>query len=496
MTDPVPVSLEKAVELGAIDTTFFGHYFFPKAYRQESPPWEAEFWALLENPSNRYVAVKMARDFAKTTRLRVFTAKRIAYGTSRTIVYVSKSQDHAKKSIDWLRRAIEFNGTFANTFQLSKGAQWSGEEIDIYNGALDCHIRIIAIGITGSTRGINVDDYRPDLIIVDDPCDEENTATPEQRNKITELFFGSLYNSLAPESDQPEAKMALLQTPLDGEDLIETCMKSEDWATMAVSCFTPEMESSWPARYPTKVLLAEKQKAINRNMLSVWLREKEVTITSRETSVWKEEWLRYWEIRPETGLYYMGIDPTPPPKEGENKSSSAKISKLDDAVIYIIQIVGKDIYSVEYYDCKSPNPAEFISKIFEMYLRYKPFKVGCETVLFQRVLAFYIKEEMARRRLWFTIHPIEDKRRKETRIIQAISDRASHRHIIVHKTHTKFIEQYLKYPVVPHEDHLDAFSIALSLVTPYMEELSEDYLEGEYTVDDEGPALANWRSAP
>lgn len=495
MTDPVPVSLEKAVELGAIDTTFFGHYFFPKAYRQESPPWEAEFWALLENPSNRYISVKMARDFAKTTRLRVFTAKRIAYGTSRTIVYVSKSQDHAKKSIDWLRRAIEFNGTFANTFQLSKGAQWSGEEIDVYNSALDCHIRIIGIGITGSTRGINIDDYRPDLIIVDDPCDEENTATPEQREKIIDLFFSSLYNSLAPRSDQPEAKMILLQTPLDGDDLIERCMKYPDWASMSISCFTPEGESSWPARYPTEELIQEKEGFIAKNMLSKWLREKEVTITSSETSVFREEWLRYWEIRPEAGLYYMGIDPTPPPKEGA-RVSSAKTAKLDDAVIFIIQVVGKDIYTVEQYACKSPNPSEFISKIFELYLRYKPFKVGCETTLFQRVLAHYIKEEMARRRIWFTIHPIEDKRRKETRIMQTVSDRASHRHIIVHKTHTTFIEQYTKYPIVMHDDYIDAFSIALSLVTPYMEELSEDYLEGEYTVDDEGPALANWRSAP
>ena len=124
-------------------------------------------------------------------------------------------------------------------------------------------------------------------------------------------------------------------------------------------------------------------------------------------------------------------------------------------------------------------------------------KVGVETTLFQRVLKFYVQQEMIKRQHFFQILPIEDKRKKETRILQTLSGRASNRNIVIHKSHTGFREQYEKYPMVPHDDIIDAFTIAIMCINPSAETAEGETYEGEWEeINDDMKALPDWRSAP
>lgn len=485
-------SLAEIVQLGAVDNDFYGRYFFEKAIRQKSPEFHREIDAILEHPGNRHVAIKVFRGGAKTTKLRVFTSKRIAYGISHTILFVSEAQDHSVKSIEWLKRNVEFNKKWSETFQLRPGKKWSGSEIEILHGVDEYPIRVIALGITGQTRGVNIDDFRPDLIVVDDPCDEENTATPEQRKKISDLFFGALEKSLAPATENPDAMMVLLQTPLNSEDLIEQCMRDPQWVTAQYSCFDRNGNSAWPARWKTETFKKEKDAHIARNQLALWMREMEVTVVAEELATFKADWLQYWEVLPEGMAVYIGVDPTPPPKEND----VAVNPKLDDAVIMAVGFHKGNVYLLDYYGTKSPNPDDFISKLFEFVIRFRPIKVGFESLLFARTTKFYVEKEMQKRGHYFTITPVEDKRKKQVRITQAISSRASNRTVHVHRSHSEFIQQYIAYPSVNHDDYLDAFAIALDLVNPAL--IDDTFIEGEFQrlaeEDSMIPDLEEWRS--
>ena len=487
------LSVAEIIKLGAVDPIFYSRHFFPKAARMQAPPIHRDVWRLLEDPANRHVAIKMFRGSGKTTLLRCFTSKRIAYGISHTILFVSEAQDHAIKSIEWIKKAVEFNRKWAGTFKLKPGKKWAGNEIEIIHGVDDYPIRLVALGITGQTRGLNIDDYRPDLIIVDDPCDEENTATPEQRRKISDLFFGSLEKSLAPASECEDALMALLQTPLNAEDLIEQCMKDKQWKTAEFSCFTDEGKSSWEERWSTETLKADKQAHIDRNQLSLWMREMEVKVIAQELSTFREEWLEYWDLLPDKMVTYVAVDPTPPPKERDSTVNP----NLDDAVVMAIGVYKEKIYVLDYYAPKAPSPDDLISKIFEFVVRFRPLRVGFESLLFARTTKFYIEKEMKRRGHYFTITPVEDKRRKQLRITHAITARASNRTLVLHRSQTELISQYVAYPNVNHDDHLDVLSIAIDMVNPAT--LDDSYLEGEFErladEEDRIPELENWRSA-
>jgi hypothetical protein len=219
------VSPQEAVQLGATGLIIYGQMFFPKTFRQESPEFHHEIGQQLDE-NHRYNAFEVFRDGAKTSLLRVYTSKRIAYGLSRTIMYVSSSQTHSSFSLRWLKRQITYNTRWAQLFGLRKGEKWTDEILEIYHGVEETPITVLAMGITGQIRGFNLDDYRPDLIIADDIQTDENVATLEQRQKLESTFHGALVNSLAPATDQPGAKIVLLNTPREKDDLIERCMST------------------------------------------------------------------------------------------------------------------------------------------------------------------------------------------------------------------------------------------------------------------------------
>ena len=47
------------------------------------------------------------RDGAKTSILRAFTLQQVCYSISKTVMFVSASQDHSIHSLRWLKRQVK-----------------------------------------------------------------------------------------------------------------------------------------------------------------------------------------------------------------------------------------------------------------------------------------------------------------------------------------------------------------------------------------------------
>ena len=462
------ITLDEAIALSAKDGIFYSHFFFPKTVRQRSPQFHRDMWEALES-KDRYVSFMVFRGGAKTTTLRLYLSKRIAFGVSRTIIIVGKSQDHSRRTVEWLMKQVEYNKLWADTFQLRKGAKWTGEEIEIFHGVDEVPIRIIALGITGSTRGINVDDHRPDLIVIDDPSDEENTATAEQREKTEDLILGSLKNSLAPASESPLAKMVLLQTLLNPEDVISKCDKDPAWRSVRIPIFTEAGESVWPERWTTAELLREKQSFIDRGKLSLWMREMECKIVSSELAAFRAaQLLQYWEVLPpeEEMQTVVVVDPVPPPSDREIQQGL----KGKDYEAWVV--VGKwvDIargitkcFVLETRLMKGHDPDWSVNTFFELVERWHPYKVKVESVNYQRTLKWLLEKAMMRRGRFVRIDAhVPERRKKSYRIIDSIGDSLSRRELFVHKSMTSLIEAIFAYPNVTHDDEIEGVAIALA----------------------------------
>lgn len=448
------IPVNELVELCAVDDQLYCKTFFPRTFRQEFPLFHDEVTQLLDSPEYRYVGLKMYRGAAKTTRLRALTSKRIAYALSNTILFVSNAQKHSGFSLKWIRKQVEFNTHWAGTFGLRPGKTWNDEQLEIIHGVDDRVINILAYGITGQIRGVNLDDFRPDFIVIDDPDNEETTNTAEQREKTSDLVFGALQKSLAPPTENPTAKMVLLQTPFNQFDLISTCEKSPSWHVATYGCFDERGKSRWPGRYTDEFLQAEKLEHARMNKMSLWMREMECKIVAAETASFDLGWLKYWD---KTGLppglvKYIAVDPA---------SSDSK--SADDQVIGVVGFKGKDIYICAYTAEKGEMPEAAAMTFIGFLGAHTIHRAVVEATAYQRVLAWYIEKTMREQRRWVVIDQIQDKRKKSDRIIQALRAAAANGNLYVHSSMVKFIQQFgdFRPGVDMHDDVIDMVSMAV-----------------------------------
>ena len=496
------VDINQLVQLCAVDDNLFCTTFFPKAARQTPAPFHADIWRLLNDPARRYLNLICFRDSAKTTLLRMFTGKRVGFNMGKTILYVSASEAHSARSIRWIRNRIEpkMDKTgnmraefFAQTFGLRPGAKWTDTELEIFHGVDATPIWILGAGITGNIRGINFDDYRPDLIVLDDILTDENGATLEQREKVTELVMGSLKGSLAPASESPNAKLVMLNTPQAVDDVVHVAEKDPEFCSVRYPCWTPEtlsldvsqQISSWEARHPTDMRRAEKRAAISLNRLSIFSKEKEVRVISKETAAFREEWLRFYDEPPEAGQTVLAIDPTPPPTK---RLDQKQVAKKDYQVIGAMKRHGGNFYLLDYDAMQAAPPSWVIAKFFEMRWKWRPYKCVVESVAYQATLKWIIEQEMAKRGQWTTIEPFNDIKSKPVRIQNALHGLASNGRLFIKREHTGFIEQFATYPAVEFDDILDFAAMAVI-------GLQNSYLDLESSDDNIVP-LRHRRSAP
>lgn len=458
---PYPQSIGEYLKLWAREPEIYSKEFFPNTVRSPDAPFHKEMWELLEG-GYRKVGLMCFRESAKTTKLRLYISRQLAFSQSKTILVVSKAQKHSMKTLQWIKNAITYNRHWSSTFRLEKGAKWSEEEIVVQNHISGERITLLAYGITSHTRGINIDDYRPDLIVVDDPCDEENTLTFEQREKIADLFFGSLYNSLTPSSENPKAKIVLLQTLLHPEDLISRCIKAPDWATKVISVYDSNGESNWPSRWTTEQLDKEKADMTAMGMLPVWMREKECKIVSAEMNPLKGEWLKSYNDLPEEANLVLALDPVP-----SHDDRKTKTGKRDFQAWVVVAGWGQKRYLVESILQKEPLTEETLSTFFMLLGKYPQLTtVIVETTAFQKTLESYFKREMRARGVWKPIIPFNEKRSKFDRIVQEHTRVAARGNLYLqegNKSHQVYRSHYETYNLgnKDTDDLLDATSMAL-----------------------------------
>lgn len=449
------LSPSELIQLAAVDSLFYSRTFFPQTFRQQSPLFHRQTWDLLDDPNSPYVGLEIFRGGAKTTLARANISKRIAYGVSRVILPVSASLAHASRTVRWLRKQVEVNQKWTSTFRLRKGSKWTDDELEIINETAECSIYVLAVGITGQIRGVNLEDYRPDFILADDPCDEENSGTPEQRKKTAALFFGALAPGLTPRSENEHSKMVLLQTSLDKEDLINTAHKDPQWKTVKFPILARdergELQSAWPERWTTQELLEKKEGYTRRGQLHLWLREYECEIASPEDAPLKPEWLRFYEVEPEGGVVYIGIDPAISEQKGAHKYA-----------MVAIKVVGHKVYLLDYFVQTGVNPEEAWNQFLRFALKYRPYMVPVESIAYQRALAFYFREKMRAMGTFWAIMEYQDRRRKADRILQAYVGRATEGHFYVKASQEEFISEWTSWRVNQDSDLLDAGAIAMS----------------------------------
>jgi phage terminase large subunit-like protein len=496
-------TLAELVSLCAVDDRLFCKTFFPLTFRDEFPSYSDRIDDALAS-CNRYINLQIFRGGAKTTKCRAYAARRIAYGQSRTIMIITAAQDKAEKTVRWLKKAVTRNRFFASTFQLRPGRKWAENEIEVIHDLYHHTVAVVAFGIHGSVRGVNIDDYRPDLILVDDVVDEENSATVLQRDKIENLILGAVKNTLAPASECPDAKLVLLQTPLNAEDVSMKAAKDPQYLTIRQPCWTADTEnlplemrrSVWEKRFPSKDLIKDKIGHIARNKASIFSREMEVKIVTAETAAFKREWLRYYDPDTMPSINKMhtvlAIDPVPPPSPNE---VAKDLHTKNYEVLACVGHYKGDYYLLEYQCNRGHDPSWTVKTMFDLARKWKVKEIVVETFAYQKTLAWLLNAAMQTQRFYIPLTENRDKRSKFDKISDAFSQVCPFGNLYILPSMADFISQFTDYPSVVFDDILDAIAQAITrLKEIQIADSSEGYDDPE--IEDGFEPVKLIRSAP
>jgi hypothetical protein len=468
---PTQISREELIKLCAVDTELFATVFFPQTFRQPSPSFARAMWEPMDDPNHRLVNIIAFRGSSKTSRARIFAAKRISYGISRTILYIGVSEGKAIESVNWIRNRVDRNRNWAETFGLAKGQKWEETQIEIEHGLFGHTIRVLGSGVTGSLRGLNIDDYRPDLIIVDDPQNDETAATEAQREKVEDLILGAVYNSLAPATDEPNSKMIMLITPQHEDDISQKALHSQRWKSLVYPCWTQETMdspvhqqiSSWPERFTTDQLRHDKIASTNDNKLSIFTREMECRLISRETAQFRTTWLNIRgsvNSAPRGYPAILAIDPVPPPSP---QQQARGLEKKDYEAHYIWCRKGDEYHLCDYERSRGHDPGWTIATAFRLARQWRVMRIVFDAVAYQRALKWLFEQEMKKTGVWYQIVPIADGMNKFARIANTVGSLASNGLLWIGPEHSIFNTQFMSFgPTYGGlDDDLDASALAL-----------------------------------
>lgn len=157
----------------------------------EIPDCHREWWDMCCS-SHKFVAIAAPRGHAKSTAITLsYTLSSILFRERKFVLLVSDTEAQSAFFLGNIKKELDGNEDIKKLF---------GVEKLIKDTETDCIVqfddgyqaRIIAKGSEQKLRGINWDNRRPDLIVIDDAENDEIVMNQDRRDKFRRWFNGAL----------------------------------------------------------------------------------------------------------------------------------------------------------------------------------------------------------------------------------------------------------------------------------------------------------------
>jgi len=373
----------------------------------KSPPFHHEIIDLLKQQHPKTVIIS-SRGSAKSTVITfLWVLYCTCFGMSAFTIIVSDSFKKACNFLDRIKREINDNKFLAETFEIQPGVPWSQGELVLTLGWLGGkRIRLLARGAGQSLRGY-VDNVRPQMIVLDDIEEENNTATPEKRAKIRDWMFGQVLPSLDPVS----GRLIFVGTIVHEDSLLARLYRDppDGWVVRKYSILNEAGESIWPDRFSKERIMEIKEEYARSGTLMRFMMEYMNNPAAAEFRVFEKNYIRYYNPFSLSGTlrHYMAVD-FGYSVTGDSDFTVVMVGGVDDS---------SNIYVREYVR-RRMKPGETLQVIVDLYNKYNCLAVGVETNGPQKVY-YYMLDEHAKSSSLHNMRIVELNHniKKETRIL-------------------------------------------------------------------------------
>lgn len=388
------------------------------------------------------------RQHGKSTRMTfAFPLWCLLFRKAHFILIIGASKDDAELQMDNVRQAIENNDRILEDFGLMAGTPWNKGFLKLSNGTA-----AMAKGKGGSLRGRRNQQYRPDLIIVDDTLKDDESDSGVTRDKVCRWFNRTIQplgtdalivvvNTITNEDDLPSRLLADIR---DG--------RKKNWIGLRFSAEIPAKGGQphgtplWPERYSWDEL-----KRIQENIGSVaYAIEFLSRPLSDEDRLFKRAWIKRVRAEdiPVSLSMYEGVDPATGAHD-----MSAVVDVGVDRKTGIIYVVGSN--------GRKESPQTFKERLFQRYRRYRYRRCYMEAVAFQTVFKDEIVRDGAKEGLRLPIRGVNPGRGSKSQRLMALSPLVENQVIQFGPGNEDLIDQLVGFPAAGYDDLCDALDLAV-----------------------------------
>lgn len=256
--------------------TFLAFYLGSELY-MKVPEFHEEIWSELlamvkhaNIPGISYNLKKLfavPRGFSKSTLAKLAVILFLKYTPLQFVVYASKTNGIAKNAIldilSWLESPQEtaLHGPTIRTKSSETESLWIIEMgIRLHVGSPPVRKICIfkALGAEQQIRGMLRLNKRPQIMVVDDFEDNDNTATPSSQHKLDAWIMGAFLKA----ADANRSIVILIGNMLRETSFLARACTLKEWNPTVYGCLVKDAKSGeivslWPEKHPKKQLLAE-----------------------------------------------------------------------------------------------------------------------------------------------------------------------------------------------------------------------------------------------
>lgn len=363
------------------DGEFFIEFFLHEELSSPVPYFHSgEIWPLLTNTALQRVLLAIPRDHAKTTLSKLAVVWYFLFTNHRFCVYLSNTNTIAKNACKDIMGYFN-SPNFINTYgkiKIEKESETDSLwifEVPMPGGRVKkCILR--AVGAGQQMRGINIDNQRPDIAVVDDVEDNENTDSPILQKKLDKWIFGPFLKALA-----RQKKIIWLGNMLQKTSLLARLSIRPNWNPVVFGCLVKDKQTGflrplWPERWPLEELIEDFQEYKDMGLLETWMCEM-MNMPGHTVDGFTTESLRYQPIpaNDDTIAAWLALDPAfGENAHNDNSSITVHVMSANQPPMVVEHVTGKF------------DEATLFQHMLNMAFKWNAWVWGIEAVAAQRVL--------------------------------------------------------------------------------------------------------------
>ena len=401
-------------------------------------------WEFFLKGKKRLKLVLIPRGYFKSSFFTIaHPLQELCLDKSKRFLLTNAVFDNAKAFLGSIKQQIERNPKL-KWWGLEPGDPWSSEEITIKRDSIHKEPSISIAGI-----GSQLPSQHYDEIIWDDLVNDKNITSKEYIDKVIDWWKNSL-NLL-----DPGGLGIIVGTLWHYRDLYQYVIKNlaEQFDIIIKKATADDGSIYFESRFP-KEELKRLKKLLGPYIYNLQYQNE---LTDPEDAIFKLDWIQKYSELPKPTRTFMTIDP-----------ALSEDPTADYSVIMICAVDAENnLYVVDYYR-DHVYPKVLIDKFFKMAIQYSPSKIGIETVAFQRILQFWINDEMRARGKFFVFEELKTSSKAKPDRILALQPRFAAKTVYIKPWMADLEDELIRfrYPVSNqlHDDLIDALAYQLEII--------------------------------